>query len=402
MRLEAAWLGGLFFLGEICSAIGSGIEGVQVIHRRHVDVHQHMRRDADAALHEHMRREAEVVNHEFEKRNDVFNAPGGVWPTVVVPAGFTLAGGVMLTAEPTTTTQTISASGTAAAAIQSQAAADAAKNVSSWEVQAQMSCMTAVMSLKGKSSNPAGLAVCYNVPYLDDKKGVFEAELRMFNICSPTDEFVGVSPSDMLVTLSYTGATIQQSNGQIPVKKRSLVERQMLTTPDGVVPGGISGSMPNGIMMPIEVAVRMYVGQVNKDLMDAGVNFTTFRDLLVPQISISAVNPVSQQPVNTTLSSTEASFNSGVFARAAGNSSDPTTLIGQPVEQIAAAAQGLPTPYDVPGLALGVFPTGLIVTSIWMVAFIGVVGAGTVGRMQFRDQYRRAIRAQKEQGQRRI
>jgi hypothetical protein len=232
-----------------------------------------MRRDADAALHEHMRREADVVNHEFEKRNDVFNAPGGVWPTVVVPAGFTLAGGVMLTSQPTSTaTSTVVASGTAAVAIQLQAASDALRNVSNWEVQAQMSCMTAVMSLKGKSSNSAGLAVCYNVPYLDDKKGVFEAELRMFNICSPSKEFIGVTPSDMMVTLSYTGATIQQSNGQIPVKKRSLVERQLLTTPDGIIPGGISGSMPNGIMMPVEVAVRMYVGQINKDLMDAGVN----------------------------------------------------------------------------------------------------------------------------------
>lgn len=404
MRHEAAWLGGLFIFGQVCSAIGSGIEAVQVIHRRHVDVHQHMRRDADAALHEHMRREAEVVNHEFAKRNDVFNAPGGVWPTVVVPAGFTLAGGVMLTAQSTTTaTSSIAASGTAAVAIQAQVAKEAVQNATSWEMQAQMSCMTAVMSLKGKSSNPAGLAVCYNVPYLDEQKGVFEAELRMFNICSPSAEFVGVAPSDMLVTLAYTGATIQASPGgsQIPVK-RSLVERQMLTTPDGVVPGGISGSMPDGIMMPIEVAVRMYVGQVNKDLMDAGVNITQFRDLLVPQISISATNPASQKSVNTTLSSSEASFNSGVFATQAGNSSDPTTLLGQPVEQIAAAAQGLPTPYDVPGLALGVFPTGLIVTGVWMTLFIGVVGAGTIGRMQFRDQYRRAIRAQKEQGQRRI
>jgi hypothetical protein len=122
----------------------------------------------------------------------------------------------------------------------------------------------------------------------------------------------------------------------------------------------------------------------------------------VPQITISAINPISQQAINTTLSSSEASFNSGVFARAAGNSTDPSTLIGQPVEQIAAAAQGLPTPYDVPGLALGVFPTGLIITSVWMVAFIGVVGAGTIGRMQFREQYRKAIRSQKEQGQRRL
>jgi hypothetical protein len=117
---------------------------------------------------------------------------------------------------------------------------------------------------------------------------------------------------------------------------------------------------------------------------------------------ISAANPVTQRNVNTTLSSTEASFNSGVFARAAGNVTNPSTLLGQPVDQIAAAAQGLPTPYDVPGLSLGVFPTGLIVTGIWMVAFIGVVGAGTVGRMQFRDQYRRAIRVQKEQGTRRL
>lgn len=144
-----------------------------------------------------------------------------------------------------------------------------------------------------------------------------------------------------------------------------------------------------------------HVSNLHGDLANT-VHSTTFRNLLVPQISISAVNPVTQQAINTTLSSTEASFNSGVFATAAGNSSDPSTLLGQPVEQIAAAAQGLPTPYDVPGLALGVFPTGLIVTSVWMMCFVGVVGAGTIGRMQFRDQYRRAIRAQKEQGQSRI
>lgn len=129
---------------------------------------------------------------------------------------------------------------------------------------------------------------------------------------------------------------------------------------------------------------------------------TTLRDLLVGQITISGINPVTQRAINTTLSSSEASFNSGVFARAAGNSTDPSSLLGQPVEQIAAAAKGLPTPYDLPGLALGVFPTGLIITGVWMVVFVGVVGAGTIGRMQFREQYRKAMRSQKEQGQRRL
>jgi hypothetical protein len=129
---------------------------------------------------------------------------------------------------------------------------------------------------------------------------------------------------------------------------------------------------------------------------------TSYRALLVPQISISAVNPVSQKSINTTLSSTESSFNAGVFSKAAGNATDPKSILGQPQEQIAAAAAGQPTPYDVPGLALNVFPVGLIVTGTWMIMFFGVVGLGTFGRLQFRDQYRRALRARGEERQRRI
>jgi hypothetical protein len=223
-----------------------------------------------------MRREADAVVHQRERRNDVFNAPGGVWPTVVVPAGFTLAGGVMITPASTATkTANIPATATPSTALAAQsglaqAAAAKSVNTTQWSAEAEQSCMTAVMNLKGKSSNPAGLAVCYNVPYLDEQKGVFEAELRMYNVCAPTNDFVGVAPSDMMVTLSYQGATIQQSNGQVPVK-RDLIERQLLTAPSGVAMGP-SGSMPGGIMMPVEVAVRQYVGQVNKDLMAQGVN----------------------------------------------------------------------------------------------------------------------------------
>jgi hypothetical protein len=129
---------------------------------------------------------------------------------------------------------------------------------------------------------------------------------------------------------------------------------------------------------------------------------TTFQPLLIPQIAISAINPTSNKEVNTSLSSTEASFVAGVFSRAVGNLSDPKELLGQPAEQLAAAAQGKPTPFVVPGLSLGLFPTGLIVTSIWMVLFATAVGLGTIGRIQFREQYRRAILAQKAEAQRRI
>lgn len=129
---------------------------------------------------------------------------------------------------------------------------------------------------------------------------------------------------------------------------------------------------------------------------------STFQPLLVPQIAISAMNPQTKLVVNTSLSSTESSFVAGVFSKVAGNVTDPKALLGNPQEQLAAAAAGLPTPFVVPGLSLGVFPVGLIVTGTWMFFFVTVVGLGTFGRLQFREQYRRAIRAQKEETQRRI
>lgn len=396
MRLETVLLGGLSFAGQLCSA-SSGFEVPHGLHhRRHADFHQHLRREADAAVHQH------------EKRNDVFNAPGGLWPTVVVPAGYTLAGGVQITpasvasnafrstATPTPTSVLAQQSGAAVAA------AAASVNTTQWNTEAEKACMSAVMNLKGKASNPAGLAVCYNVPYLDQDKGVFEAELRMYNISAASGDLVGITPAQMMVTLEYSGATIQKSDGQTPIK-RHLVERQMLSAPTGVaMVGGPSGAMPGGIMMPTEIAIRQYVGQINKDLMKPGMNLTTFQALLVPQITISAVDPITQKQVNTMLSSTEASLNAGVFSKTNGNATDPKALLGQPQEQIAAAAAGLPTPFDVPGLSLGVFPVGLIVTGSWMFLFFSVVGYGTFGRIQYRQQYRLAIRAQKEEMQRRI
>jgi hypothetical protein len=134
-------------------------------------------------------------------------------------------------------------------------------NTTAWDKEAEAACLTAVTKLQNRASNPAGLAVCYNVPYLDQHKGTFEAEIRMYTIAAPVDPFVGVTPDMMMVTLQYEGATIQKSDGSLPVK-RSLEKRQTTTMP---VPTG-------GITVPVRVAVRSYVGQVNKALMSPGMN----------------------------------------------------------------------------------------------------------------------------------
>jgi hypothetical protein len=127
-----------------------------------------------------------------------------------------------------------------------------------------------------------------------------------------------------------------------------------------------------------------------------------FKAILTPNITIYAANPVTSQNVSSELSSTEASFNAGLFTTSSGSLTDPSFLLDNPAEKIIAAEQGLPTPYIVPGLSLGVFPTGLIVTGAWMLIFFITVGYGTLGRIKFRDQYRRDMKAYKTNGIRRI
>ena len=60
----------------------------------------------------------------------------------------------------------------------------------------------------------------------------------------------------------------------------------------------------------------------------------------------------------------------------------------------ASAAVISAAPFVVPGQTLDprVTKAGLIVTLVWTFGFIGVVGLGTYGRIQFREQYRRRVK----------
>jgi len=45
--------------------------------------------------------------------------------------------------------------------------------------------------------------------------------------------------------------------------------------------------------------------------------------------------------------------------------------------------------FVVPGMQIQVVPIGAVVTGVWAAGLVGVVGWGTVGRMGFRENYRR-------------
>ena len=106
------------------------------------------------------------------------------------------------------------------------------------------------------------------------------------------------------------------------------------------------------------------------------------RDALIPMINLSATTSTDKS-INTTVSATEASFVDGAFAEQAavpqGASASPTST---------------PTAFVLPGTTLGIFPTGLIITSAWTVMFVTAVGLGTLGRYNFREAYRRRIMAE--------
>jgi hypothetical protein len=128
-----------------------------------------------------------------------------------------------------------------------------------WEEQTKQACMSTLSNLKGQASNPSGIAVCYNLPFLDNKTGVFQAELRMYNVSAPINPWVGVTAADVSMTLSYLGATVQNMNGNFTkrdlswsVSEGALVERQEVNT-------------------MTELKVLMYVGRVNSNLMGSAM-----------------------------------------------------------------------------------------------------------------------------------
>lgn len=278
-------------------------------------------------------------------------------------------------ADPAPQVSTIPASGDAATA-------DLAK----WDAATRAACDTAITGLNGQVSNPTGLAVCYNLPFLDNSTGVFLAELRMYNVSAPSDPWVGIRMEDINLSLFYLGAMAKnitwppvQSPSPAPNQKRKneevrnvLVERQ--------------NAAPSPAGTPPMLKVHMFVGQINSNLMGTAMTKEALQPLLTPQIDLFALLP-SGANITTTVSSQNASFVNGVFANeGTATTKDPKAAASATV----LAAQA--TPFVLPGTSLAFFPVGLVITCVWTAGLFLAVGAGTVGRMQYREQYRRRVK----------
>jgi hypothetical protein len=75
-----------------------------------------------------------------------------------------------------------------------------------------------------KVSNAAGWAACYNILYLNNQTGIFEADLRLYQVSQPSGAFAGVQTSNIHLALNYPEAAISATSQQ--AKRSELVTRQ--------------------------------------------------------------------------------------------------------------------------------------------------------------------------------
>lgn len=255
-------------------------------------------------------------------------------------------------------------------------------NVTEWDAQTAAACTASLEALNGVASNPSGMAVCYNLPFLDNTSGVFEADLRLYMISAPTGGFANIASPNVQVGLAYDGATVSAVNAS-SLKRRQEDETSLISWPRD------EERLQKRVTAPTLVQSYAFVGQINKDLLATNMGTTALQKILVPTVTLTGQGATGQT-VNTTLSNDQATFVSGVFAAVV----TPTKSRVQPPIQTLVVAAG--SPFVVPGLNILIFPIGAIITGIWTVLFIATIAYGTIGRMQFREQYRRrAARANK-------
>lgn len=129
---------------------------------------------------------------------------------------------------------------------------DGTIDLKAWEDSTDKACKQALSHVT-ESTNPSGNCICYNLPSLDTKTGVFAADLRLYQVSEPRGPFAGMSASDIKVSVAYKGASA------------STVSPDQFTGA-GMV-GNISGLMKrdDGPSGPKLMQLYLLVGKIDKD-----------------------------------------------------------------------------------------------------------------------------------------
>ena len=90
---------------------------------------------------------------------------------------------------------------------------------------ADAACLSAVNGLQPNSTGPSGMAICYNVPYLDMASGTFQADLRMYQVAPASGMWASLPKGSISVELSYPGATVAAGQKAGVAKRSSIITK---------------------------------------------------------------------------------------------------------------------------------------------------------------------------------
>lgn len=134
-------------------------------------------------------------------------------------------------------------------------------NATEWAATTTTACMTSLTALNGVANNPSGMGICYNVAYLDNSTGVFEADMRLYMIAAPTGNFAGIASANVQVGLSYNGATVSPLNATALKRSDESTSTSLISWPRDEM------SSIQKRAAPVLVQGYCFVGQINKNLL---------------------------------------------------------------------------------------------------------------------------------------
>ncbi|RYO76162.1 hypothetical protein DL766_003865 [Monosporascus sp. MC13-8B] len=234
-----------------------------------------------------------------------------------------------------------------------------------WDSETSAACEE-MLSRLNVASNPSGTAICYNLPSLDTTTGRFMADLRLYQVSTPSGAFAGIAPEDIMVGVQYSGASVSPLDQEgTNITDGARAKRQDVT--------------------PTLLQAYMLVGQINLAQMPDPMTMGGVEALVMPKVTLTARSP-SGTTVNTTVSVNEAAFINGIFSKEVVMSDFGLAQLA--VDSMAAQMENGTVAFVVPGVNILIFPIGLVITSIWLAIGLAAYGFGTYERYAYRDAYR--------------
>ncbi|KAI1936834.1 hypothetical protein LOZ66_004341 [Ophidiomyces ophidiicola] len=245
---------------------------------------------------------------------------------------------------------------------------------------ATAACVTALGRVR-RVINPSGLAACYNIPFFNATTGTFAADIRLYQVSPPSGGFAGVPTSQYTLEMIIPSATVSSPNrlqSNVPTGPNSPMLLQDFRH---------IGRLDQLLQIEKLSLYVVFISHTQNPRSNASLR-QDLRIILLPNITITT-RSASNDSVSTALSSDTLSYVTGFLMN---QDQSPNNITFPDAAAQLPAIMAAATKFVIPGVSLGIFPIGAIVTCIWSGLLILTVGLGTLQRMQFREHFRGRVR----------